>query len=192
MGKFTEFNLPLKGMPEGTHHFEYHLGKQFFANMENTDVHDADIKVDLAVTYKNGLYDLKFDMNGEVVLLCDRCLDDLHLPIETNYQVTVEYGSDYSDNDDLLVIPVSDSSLNVSYMIYDTVALAIPMKHVHPMGKCNRQMSALLRKHRARPTGEDAELEEQLMDEMDSMSPSDPAPTDPRWNALKGFNADED
>ncbi len=192
MGKFTEFNLPLKGMPEGTHHFEYHLGKEFFANMENTDVHDADIKVDLTVTYKNGRYDLKFDMNGEVVLLCDRCLDDLHLPIETDYQVMVEYGSDYSDSDDLLIIPASDSSLNVSYMIYDTVALAIPMKHVHPMGKCNRQMSALLRKHRARPMGEDAELEEQLMDEMDSMSPSDSAPTDPRWNALKGFNADEE
>lgn len=191
MGKFTEFNLPLKGMPEGTHHYEYHLGPQFFANMENTDVHGADIKVDLTVTYKNGRYDLKFDIHGEVVLLCDRCLDDLHLPIDTDYRIMVEYGSDYSDTDDLLVIPASDSSLNVSYMIYDTVALAIPMKHVHPMGKCNRQMSALLRKHRARPTGEDAELEEELMEDIDT-APADNAPSDPRWNALKGFNADEE
>lgn len=193
MGKFSEFNLPLKGMAVGTHNFEYHLGSQFFANMENADIHDADITVKLTVNFDKQRYDLKFDIKGEVVLICDRCLDDLHFPIDTAYHIMVEYGADYNDDtDDLLVIPASDTSLNVSYMISDTVVLAIPMKHVHPLGKCNRQMSAMLRKHRSRPADEDAELEDQLISEMDSMdgAPSD-APSDPRWDALKGYNADE-
>lgn len=191
MGKFTEYKVPLKGLPEGTHEFEYRLGAQFFNDMENTDVRDSDIAVKLTVVYKNGRYDLNFVINGEVVVLCDRCLDDLHLPIDTSYHIMVEYGDDYNDDTDgLLIIPQSDATLNVAYMVYDTVALAIPMKHVHPMGKCNRQMCALLRKHRTRPQGEDAELEEELIDEMDSMTDSD-APADPRWNALKGLNVDD-
>ncbi len=193
MGKFTEYKLQLKGLPEGTHQYEYHLGKKFFENMENTDIHDADLTVTLVVVYKNDRYDLNFDIKGEVVLICDRCLDDLHFPIETSYNVVVEYGSDYNDDTDgLLIIPTSDSSLNVAYMIYDTVVLAIPIKHVHPLGKCNRQMSALLRKHRSRPQGEDAELEEELIEQMDSMTESDESPVDPRWNALKGINNFED
>lgn len=193
MGKFTEFKLPLKSLPEGVHTFEYHLGKKFFENMESADMHDADLHVGLTVTYKSDIYTLDFTVAGTITLICDRCLDDLVMPVETAYHINVKYGDDYNDDsDDLLVIPYGDNYLNVAYMLYDTVALTIPMKHVHPLGKCNRQMSQMLRKHRAQPAGEDAELEEQLIDEMDTMDsqPAEPQ-TDPRWDALKGLAAEE-
>lgn len=187
MGKFSAYKLPLKILGIGTHEFEYHLDKQFFANMESSDVHDADLSVHLTVTYKGDFYDLDFHITGEVVLICDRCLDDLHFPIDATYHIVVKYGDDYNDDsDEVLEIPQSDSSLNVAYMLYDTVELAIPIKHVHPMGKCNRQMSALLKKHRATTGDEDAELENELIDEIDSMpDSSDDAPSDPRWDALR-------
>ena len=71
--------------------------------------------------------------------------------------------------------------------------LAIPIKHVHPLGKCNRAMSAILKKHRARATGEDADLENDLIDEMDHMDSGDSdAQTDPRWDALKGLSSQSD
>ena len=70
------------------------------------------------------------------------------------YHISVRYGDEYNDeSDDLLVIPEADNYLNTAYMIYDTVVLSIPIKHVHPMGKCNRQMSAMLKKHRATERG---------------------------------------
>ncbi len=187
MGKFSAYKLPLKSLGIGTHEFEYHLDKQFFANMESSDVHDADLSVHLTVTYKGDFYDLDFHITGEVVLICDRCLDDLHFPIDATYHIVVKYGDDYNDDSsEVLEIPQSDSSLNVAYMLYDTVELAIPIKHVHPMGKCNRQMSALLKKHRATTGDEDAELENELIDEIDSMpDSSDDAPSDPRWDALR-------
>lgn len=191
MGKFSDFKLPLKSLGTGTHTFEYHLDKQFFVNMENSDVHGADLGVKLTVVYNGEYYDLDFKVEGEVTLLCDRCLDDLIFPIDATYHIVVKYGEDYNDdNDEVLEIPQGDAYLNVAYMIYDTVVLAIPIKHVHPQGKCNRQMSALLKKHRA--TGEDADLENQLMDEMDTMDDA-PAetPTDPRWDALRKLGSSD-
>ena len=191
MGKFSQFKLQLKSLSQGTHEFEYHLDKQLFVNMESADVRDADVNVGLVVTYANDVYDLSFSVNGTVTVPCDRCLDDLVIDIDTHYGTKVKYGDDYrEDADDLIEIPESDSYLNVAYMIYDTVSLAIPIKHVHPMGKCNRAMSSLLKKHRARtPDDPDAELEEELMDEMDSMpddtSSSQQQSTDPRWDKLK-------
>ena len=193
MGKFTAYKLPLKSLAAGTYDYEYHLGKQFFTDMESADIHDADLDVKLAVTHKRDIYRLDFTITGTITLICDRCLDDLIMPVDTTYSIAVKYGEDYNDEaDDLLIIPESDNFLNVAYMLYDTVALTIPIKHVHPMGKCNRQMSAMLRKHRAhRPGDEDAELEDTLIDEMESMD-TDRAdtPTDPRWDGLKDLSYD--
>lgn len=191
MGKFSEFKLPLKSLAPGSHVFEYHLDKQFFANMENNDVHDADLGVTVNVTYRHDAYELEFKITGTVTLLCDRCLDDLVVPIDTTYRLLVKYGDDYNDeSDDLLEIPCSDNFLNVSYMIYDTVVLAIPIKHVHPLGKCNRQMSALLKKHRAGgPGGEPDELQEELLESVEDAPEAD-SPSDPRWDALRGLGSD--
>lgn len=190
VGKFTAYKLPLKSLPAGSHEYDYKLGGQFFKDMESPDVREADIHVHLVVVHRDGVYDLTFKFVGEVVLLCDRCLDDLHFPIDTDYHIMVKYGDAYrDDSDDFLEIPESDNDLNVAYMMYDTVSLAIPIKHVHPMGKCNRAMSALLRKHRTSvPGDEDASLENELIDEMDSMGDDvadTPQTTDPRWDKLK-------
>lgn len=192
MGKFSAFKLPLKSLPVGSHDFDYHLDKEFFQNMENSDIRDGNIDVQTTVVNKGQYYDLTFNIKGELTLLCDRCLDEMQLPVETQYHIIVKYGPDFNDDsDDLLEIPESDNFLNVAYMIYDTIVLEIPIKHVHPLGKCNRAMSSLLRKHRAPGSlDDDAELQEELLDD-DLLEESDStASTDPRWDALKNLTDD--
>jgi len=194
MGKFSEFKLPLKSIPAGTQEFSYHLDKAFFVNMENADVRDADVDVHLTVTHKNDVYDLVFHLTGTVTVACDRCLDNLELPVDTTYQVAVKYGDDYRDDaDGMIEIPESDNFLNVAYMIHDTAALAIPIKHVHPLGKCNRAMSTLLKKHRAHTPGDpDAELEDELLDGIDDADTGEAQANDPRWDALRGLGSQPD
>ena len=192
VGKFSAFKLPLKSLPVGSHDFDYHLDKEFFQNMENSDIRDGNIDVHTTVVNKGQYYDLTFNIKGELTLLCDRCLDEMQLPVETQYHIIVKYGPDFNDDsDDLLEIPESDNFLNVAYMIYDTIVLEIPIKHVHPLGKCNRAMSSLLRKHRAPGSlDDDAELQEELLDD-DLLEESDStASTDPRWDALKNLTDD--
>ena len=61
------------------------------------------------------------------------------------------------------------------------------------MGKCNRQMSALLKKHRATAGDEDADLENDLIDEIDTLADSsDDAPSDPRWDALRKLSGNDE
>ena len=162
--------------------------------MESSDIHDADLNVALTVQYNGDIYNLDFHITGEVVLICDRCLDDLRFPIDATYHIVVKYGEDYNDdNDEVLEIPETDNTLNVAYMIKDTVELAIPMKHVHPLGKCNRQMSAMLKKHRATSGDDDAELENELIDEIDNIDAQSSASgnSDPRWDALRKLSDDD-
>lgn len=184
MGKFTAYKVPLASLTQGVHEFEYQLGKQFFLDMENPDIHNADITVKLMINHKTGIYQMNFSVVGSITLICDRCLDDLVMPVNTTYTLGVKYGDDYNDDsDDILIIPYSDTYLNVAYMIHDTVALTIPIKHVHPHGKCNRQMSELLKKHRAQQADDD------ILNTNDSES--EDTLIDSRWAALKNFTPED-
>lgn len=198
LGKFAAFKLPLKGMPTGTQTFEYELGTEFFRNMESPDIVKGNVKVVLTVKHSDDIYYLDFEVKGLVYIPCDRCLDEMEHTVDTTYHLCVKYGQEYSDeNDEVLIIPESDNYLNVSYMIYDTVCLTIPLKHVHPLGKCNKAMSAQLKKHSARANydedGEDEEIFSTDDDTTDFNEGSEienddnEGASDPRWDALKNI-----
>ena len=140
--------------------------------MENTDIISADIHVHLDLVKKNELYDCTFTVKGMLQVPCDRCLDPLDHEVDTQYHVTVKYGDNYDDGaDNLLTIPYSNSFLNVAYILNDTILLTIPMRHVHPLGKCNRAMAAALSKHRS-ATGDDET--EVALDEVDDEIAEEP------------------
>ena len=87
----------------------------------------------------------------------------MELPVDTSYHLTVKYGEHYDDAaDDTLIIPYSDSYLNVAYMLYDTIMLTVPLRHVHAPGQCNKAMAAVLHRHNA---GTDADDPEEIADE---------------------------
>lgn len=126
--------------------------------MEHPGIHNADVKVHLDLEKRHDAYDCTFYCKGIIQVPCDRCLDLLDIEVDTVYHIIVKYGESYNDeSDDVLVIPYSNPYLNVAYMLYDTIVLCIPLRCVHPLGKCNRAMAAALNKHKARGTEEDAE-----------------------------------
>ncbi len=174
MGKFTAYKVQLASLPDGRHEQDFEITTEFFKNMENTDVVFADVKVHLDLVKKNDTYDCTFHCKGMIQVPCDRCLDPLDLEVDTDYHVVVKYGDSYDDGaDNLLVIPYSNTYLNVAYILYDTILLTIPLRHVHPMGKCNRAMAAVLSKHRSNSDEDeecgiddvDAEIEPELTED---------------------------
>lgn len=145
---------------------DFHVGPEFFKNMENPDILDADVDVHLALVNKNGVYDCTFTCKGHLSIPCDRCLEPLDHEVDTVYHVIVKYGEEYDDaSDEVLVIPETSRSLNVAYMLNDTIVLTIPIRHVHPMGKCNRAMAAVLNRHSTQTSDEEAA---EAMEEIDS------------------------
>ena len=172
MGKFTAYKVQLASLPDGHHEQDFEIGTEFFRNMENRDIISSDIFVHLDLVKKNDLYDFTFTVKGTLQIPCDRCLDPLDHEVDTEYHVVVKYGDNYDDGaDNLLTIPYSNSYLNVAYILNDTILLTIPMRHVHPLGKCNRAMAAALNKHRTAGGDEDMEV---ALDEVDAEIAEDP------------------
>lgn len=166
MGKYSAYKVTLGSLAEGHHEQDFLIDTTFFRNMEDDNIIDADVKVHLDLDYRNGIYDCNFTLKGMMHIPCDRCLDPMEFPVDTTYHIAVKYGPEYDDSsDDVLVIPDTDMFLNVAYMLHDTIVLTIPMRHVHPVGKCNRAMSDVLHRHSSE--AEDAIEEAQGLAEMD-------------------------
>ena len=104
----------------------------------------------------------------------------------------VKFGKEYSEeSDEIVVIPEEEGAINIAWFLYEFIALDVPMKHVHEPGKCNKTMTAKLRKHTARSYDDetdDGASDDEVSDSSDfSSEPS----TDPRWDALRDFEEND-
>jgi len=192
VGKFSLYKIALRGLSEGTHKFEYKLDNQFFKLISDgdSDLNKGSVDVDVILKRKGNLFELDFTLNGIVYVPCDRCLDDMSIDIDSTNRLIVKFGKEYSEeSDEIVIIPEDDGEINIAWFLFEFIALSVPMKHVHPPGKCNKIMSSKLNKHRATSASDDDETEDE-MDIDDSDMPDDDTGggSDSRWDALKDLN----
>jgi uncharacterized metal-binding protein YceD (DUF177 family) len=174
-------------MREDVREIEYLLDNQYFANIGGEDIQKGKVKVVVTITKAGGVFTLNFKLSGIVVIPCDRCLDDMDFPLETTARLIVKFGKDYSEeSDEIVIIPETEGVINVAWFLYEFVVLAIPIKHVHATGKCNRQMSAKLKKHTAKsPDEEEDDFDMESADDIVITDEDPEETTDPRWDILK-------
>ena len=165
MGKISQYDLSLASLPEGRFVQDFKCDTSLFRMMENEDVTAACVDVRMTVDYRNGSYEVTFSCHGSLAVPCDRCLDDVEVPVDTEYRMTVRYGEDYDDSrDDLLVLPQSQTHLDVAPIVYTTLALCIPLHKVHAEGECNPEMMARLGEHTVGAVDDGEEQENNSID----------------------------
>ncbi len=192
MGKFSEYIVPLRSLKDNEHKFEYKLTNDFFVNIDSPEVGKGKLNVLLNVKKIGETFELNFDINGVVQVPCDRCLDDMALPISTQEKIFVKFGKEFSEEDgNVVIIPFEEGEINVAWFIFEFIALTIPMKHVHPYGKCNKDMTSMLKQVSTYEKSE--EDEDGGMNNSNFEEDIEKTEADPRWEALKKIvdNSDE-
>jgi uncharacterized metal-binding protein YceD (DUF177 family) len=190
VAKFSLYNISLKNLSEGAHTFEYELDRKFFDAIDSEEVRKGDVKVTVSVRKTSSTFEFNFDLKGVIRVPCTRCLDDMSLDVDTRSRLIVKFGKEYSEeSDEIVIIPEEEGEINIAWFLYEFIALTIPIKHVHPAGECNRVVSSKLRKHRAVST-DDADDDGDVADD-DFPEEEESQDNDPRWDALKGLNLEE-
>ena len=161
-GMYQDIVIPIKGLPLGESTFRFEIGEPFFQAFENSQIKDADCSVKVSVVRHQTLLDIVCEINGYVVVECDRCLEDLTLKVDIDPHLTVGFGTvdvdDAAAEDDVLVVDHSESELNLNQFVYDYVCLGLPLVKVHPEGKCNPDMLRYITENEGTDTGADGEL----------------------------------
>ncbi len=138
-----KFIIPLNGLAAGKNEFSWQAGREFFEAFENAEILDAEFVVN-AVAEKSGRYfGIDCEIDGQVTVSCDRCLEDLVLPVGTDIMLSVKFGDEETSEDhqegerEIIFVPEGEAEFDMSQIIYDYVCLALPMQRHHDEGECN-------------------------------------------------------
>lgn len=183
MAKASTFKVELKNMTDSSSEYKFTLENDFFDMIDAPEVRKGRLQVVLIVKKNVSYYSLKFHTVGAIYIPCNRCLDDMELPIDSKDELKVKLGTTFSEEGDIVIVPEEDGYINVAWFIYEFIALNIPIKHVHASGQCNKGMMKTLKKH-LRTSSDDVEEDDDFID-FDLDDEDEDKDTDPRWDGLK-------
>ena len=146
---FKLFRIDLKNLsPSTIYKFDYLLDNDFFERIEGPEVRQGKVTVALSVLRVASTFELNFRLNGVITVDCDRCLEDMEIPIETINRLIVTLGKRYAEtSDEQVIVSEEEGFINIAWYLYEFIALAIPLKHVHGPGGCNEVMVSKLKEH---------------------------------------------
>ena len=171
MCNLEQFKVDLKALTEEVTPLEWELDDQFFEQLEDAQLQQGSVHVSGSIRKAVGFFELELQSVGTVRVPCDRCLEMMDQPVEADLRLIVKMGSEYTDDDDVITVDEAHPVLDTAWLIYESIALAVPIRHVHQPGDCNVAMSEKLEQlSAARSSGADA---------TDAV--------DPRWGALKNL-----
>lgn len=176
-----QFKIDLKGMQEDNLHFSYTLSDDYFAKIDGDEVQRGNLVAEVDVQKKMQAFELTFRCDGKIIIPCDRCLDDMNLDVHTEDSIIVKLGDEDGVDGDVIIVSEADGYINIAWLLYEFISLAIPIKHVHPYGQCNKDMARRLKAHMA----VEADDEEGDIFGLDESDDDTDRPTDPRWDELK-------
>ena len=133
------FNIPISGLKEGHHLFEFKVGNKFFEEFEESEIKEGNLSVNIKLDKRSSHFDLNIVISGEVRICCDRCLEMFFHPIACENRLLVKFGKNWDDNDpDMITIPQDINELDIKQYLYEFIHLALPIQRIHPADKTGR------------------------------------------------------
>lgn len=175
METLNHYSIPLEGLKDGMHQFDFQIDEEFFKHFEKSPIEKGNFNLMLYFDKRPDLLVLTFDFKGSFHTNCDRCLENIHLPIQGNEQLIVKYADEPGEDAEVIYITRGTQHLNVAKFIYEFICLAIPIVRVYDCEAdenppCNKDILALLYQN---------DIEEEKEETKN-----------PVWDALKNFKKD--
>ena len=134
------------------------LDDEYFSSLDDAEIEHGKVNASVSIRKAaDGEFALTLSVDGVVTVACDLCLDDMEQSIDGKASFAVKLGTEPSEDDQLIVVDENQGILSLGWLIYETIVLAIPIKHVHAPGKCNAAMTKKLEELSATRSGDGAE-----------------------------------
>ncbi|NOZ46203.1 MAG: DUF177 domain-containing protein [Chlorobi bacterium] len=166
-----QYFLPIKGLSLGRKSFNYKIGNTFFEQFENSEIKQAKVDLILNVNKQSSFIALEFNLKGEILVQCDRCLDDFFFPVENKLSVFIKNGQEHDEQtEEMIILSENEHEFNIAPYIFEFINLSLPIKKVH--GKDNNGNSL---------------CNKEMLKKLSDYSTEKESKTDPRWDNLKNF-----
>ncbi len=179
----SKFIIRLAGVSVGIHKYSITCDGSFFETSPIENIKDASIKIEIEMEKRERMAIFSFQFSGTLTAQCDRCLEDVTIPIDFSTQLVVNFTTANEflcDDDQVWAVWEKAHEIDMYQYIYDAIILSLPVQFIHPEDEngvptCNPEMLETLAQY--------------LIDEEDLENPTNDIETiDPRWEKLKNIN----
>lgn len=146
MDTLKKYSIAYKGLSVGRHNYELELNDLFFNAFDDSPILSGSGVVRVEVNKNSSMLTLMFDIEAKVGVECDRCLDEVLIPVNYNGELVVRFSETESDYDgEIMWLSAAEDSIPLAQYIYESVCLNLPYQRVHPMdenghSECNPEM----------------------------------------------------
>ena len=143
--------IDIKGFSHGKQRFEFPLNMDFFDSMGNNRLSDTeDMSAVIEVERSGSRTEMTLKISGNVIVECDRCLNEIVIPMDIDNRIEVKFaeGLDETDDDNSIIVDPNIGEIDMSQLIYDTVMLSVPMVNYHIDGECDEDIVNKLNEER--------------------------------------------
>ena len=166
----NQYVINFNGLKEGEHNFEFDLDNKFFEHFDYNDFNSCQIKAGVRVNKKSNLLEFVFSSKGRININCFVSNEPFDYLQEHQIKLVVKFSSELiNDNEELVILPVGTSTLNVAQYLFEMIILSLPIKIIHPGVVDGSLESETLNKLK--------ELESKVQEKSSKI--------DPRWDKLK-------
>ena len=130
-----QYTIHWKGLSLGSHDFDFKVDGRLFRAFESPDIKDGNANVAITLRKSETMLLLDVSITGNVTVECDRCLDDLDIPVDFYEELKVKFSEEEQEPDDEVIwIHPGESDLPLAQYIYDSIVLSLPYSRVHGEG----------------------------------------------------------
>jgi len=128
-----KYVIQFAGLKEGRHEFEFDVDDSFFEQFESSEIKKGKLAVRVILDKNRQVLEMGFFIQGTVQSICDRCLDELDLPLQYQGKLFFKFGEEsYELTDEIIILSSSEYKINISQYIYEFIHLALPYRKIHP------------------------------------------------------------
>jgi len=127
------YSVNIVGLSNKLHHFEFEVGGKFFDQYGKDIVSDGSFTATVELNKHETFIEAEFWIHGVANLICDRSLESFDYPVDTKHKMMFKFGEEDKEvTEEIMIINRDTVTLELGQYIYEFIALAIPMKRLHP------------------------------------------------------------
>lgn len=134
-------SIAFKGLKPGVYTYDFKVDNALFEAFESTEIKAGACDVRVELRRLESMLDMEVEVAGEVVVSCDRCLEDCKVPIAYEGNLVVKFAAEPQEYDgEVMWLTPAEDEVNLAQYIYESVVLSLPYQRVHPEGECDPEM----------------------------------------------------
>ena len=146
MKKNDEIQLDFSTLTPGQHAFSFQLDDDFFHRLEQSEILNGLCTANVEVNARATDCSMHVAITGKVQVTCDRCLAPMDVTLsDVDDNFVIKLAAEAGEDDQAIYVAEDHPVFNLGWLLYETIAVRLPVVHSHPEGECDPKMAEILR-----------------------------------------------